>query len=546
MGTRRRRLSRRGFLGAAGAAGATAAGLGIATATAGTASAAGAGRAGSGIDLALVNGRIHTLDERDTVVSQVLIRDGRIAQVGSIGGAGQRYEIVNLRGRTVVPGLIDNHVHFIRIGQAAGHDVRALETAFSIEAAQQVIAAKAATVAPGEFLTALAGIAPRQFGPEARFPNRAELDEAAPEHPVVIATTGSGQANTLGRDRLRALGVTVLDDGTVPNQLNAYTALAAFITQETKRRELLSAADYALSLGLTTCMDDHGSAGGPPGTLDRVTGHDHYLDLVRAGTLHVRTRCRFPEQNDPAILQEIVNQRWREFGSDLHQMSGIGEWAPRGAHYQASLRIMAERGFLYHQHLISTQEIQAHLDAIRQFVTERPDLPSPAELHWSLGHISGLTEAQVHEANELGVGLAPHGWQYLTGNSATPNFRMILDLAEVPVGTGLDGARVAPLNPWAGVYFMATGRHSGGQIAGDGSHVVSRTEAMRLYAGPQQGWFSKEEDRLGGIGVGRFADLAVLKADVFDTRAVPDAAVREMSSVLTIVGGRVVHDAGLV
>jgi hypothetical protein len=205
---------------------------------------------------------------------------------------------------------------------------------------------------------------------------------------------------------------------------------------------------------------------------------------------------------------------------------------------------MAERSYLYHQHLISTGEIQNHLDAFNQFVAENPNLPHPSELHWNLGHISGITEAQVHEANALGVGLAPHGWNYLTSNSPGPHWRMIVDLATVPVGTGLDGARVAPLYPWANVYFMVTGRNSGGALVGEGRRIT-REEAVRLYAGPQQGWFSKEEDRLGGIGVGRYADAVVLDKDFFDRSAVPDEEIRRMRSVLTIVGGQVRYDAGV-
>ena len=536
-------LSRRGFLGAA--AGVTAA------AAVGASTQAAHGQPGSpppgasgGGDLALVNGKIHTFDEGNRVVSQVLIRDGRFAAVGSVGGGAP--QVINLHGRTVIPGLIDNHCHFVRIGQAAGYDMRRLETAFSIEEAQAVIAAYAAEIPEGEWLTALAGIARRQFADPARFPTREELDDAAPNHPVVISELFAAQTNTLGRDRLRDLGVDVADDGTMA-QGNAYNALSQFITMETKKREQLRVSEYALSVGLTTVMDDHGNAGGPAGILDRVTGHDHVVELWREGRLPVRLRNRFAVQqglDDPELLQLYVNHRWEGFGDDMMINAGIGEWAPRGELYQNSLRIMAERSYLYHQHLISTGEIQNHLDAFQQFIAENPNLPHPSEMHWNLGHISGITEAQVHEANALGVGLAPHGWNYLTSNSPGPHWRMIVDLATVPVGTGLDFARVAPMYPWANVYFMVTGRNSGGALVGE-DRRISREEAVRLYAGPQQGWFSKEEDRLGGIGVGRYADLVVLDKDFFDRSAVPDEDIRRMRSVLTIVGGKVRYDAGV-
>jgi predicted amidohydrolase YtcJ len=493
-------------------------------------------------DIALVNGRIHTLDRHDTVVDSLLIRDGRFALVGGVRQVGDDTEVVNLRGHTVIPGIVDNHVHFIRIGNAAGHDERRLETAFTIARAQELIRARAAGVPEGEFITALAGIVRRQFRPEGRFPNLVELDDAAPRHPVLISEGGFGQANTLGRDRLRSLGVAINDDGTMPNHGPAYTALAQFLTIESRKRQLLYVEKYAFEIGLTTVMDMHGSTAGA-GFMDRITGHDFYLELVREEALRIRTRVFFPEQNDLTLLSAILDNRWREFGSDRHKTVGIGEWAPRSGNYLESLRRIGARGWLYHQHLIGIQEIQAHLDAFRAYRDANPTLPSPAELHWNLGHVGDITESQVLEANELGVGLAPHPWRYLTGNGGGPRSRMIRDLATVPVGSGLDGARVAPLNPWAGIYYQTTGRNSAtAEVAADDR--ISRTDALRWWCGPQQGWFTKEDHRLGGIAPGRFADLAVLKADVFDTSVVPDEQLRNMSSVLTVVGGDIVHDSG--
>jgi predicted amidohydrolase YtcJ len=494
-------------------------------------------------DLALLNGRIHTLDKHDTVVDSLLIRDGKFAKVGGLRHIGDDAQVINLRGRTVIPGIVDNHVHFIRIGNAVGHDERRLETAFTIAAAQEVIRQRSAGVPEGEFITALAGIVRRQFRPEGRFPNLAELDDAAPRHPVLISELGFGQANSRGRDMLRARGVAVNDDGTMPNHAPAYTELAKDLTIAGRKRQLQYTEKYAFEIGLTTVMDMHGSTGGA-GFMDRVTGHDFYLELVREEALAIRTRVFFPEQTDLALLSAILDNRWREFGSDRHKTVGVGEWAPRGSTtYQESLRRIAQRGWLYHQHLIGTTEIQAHLDAFEAYIAANPTLPSPAELHWNLGHIGDITEAQVLQANRLGVGLAPHPWRYLTGNGGGPRSRMILELATVPVGSGLDGARVAPLNPWAGIYYQTAGRNSAGvEVAA--ADKISRTDALRWWCGPQQGWFTKEDNLLGGIAPGRFADLVVLKADVFDTQVVPDDQLRNMTSVLTVVGGEIVHDTG--
>jgi predicted amidohydrolase YtcJ len=539
-------LSRRDFIkSAAAAAGGTLLGgaaVNSTTAPAGTVlgNAPSPSNKGGEGDLVLVNGRIYTFDDGNRIVGSVRIRNDKFAEVGRIR-EGVASNVIDLKGHTVIPGLIDNHVHFIRMGNLPGYDTRELEAAFSVVAAQKVIATRAAGVPDGEFITALAGLARRQFA-ENRFPTLAELDDAAPRHPVIISELTVGQTNRLGRDILRSLGVPVGDDGVVPNQNVAYDALAASLTNEHRKRQLLDAAKSALSVGLTTVMDMHGSTPGA-GFLDRVTGHDAFLELVREKSLNVRTRVFFPEQDDVEVLQDILDQRWREYGPDMGKIAGIGEWAPRGALYQESLRRIAERGWIYHQHLISTNEIQAHIENFEQFESAHPEV-SLQDLHWNLGHVGDITLEQILRVNNLGVGLCPHPWRYLTANNGGPAFRTIVNNAKVPVGTGLDGARVAPLNPWTGIYFMVTGRNSGGALVNDGEQI-SRLDAVQLYAGPQQGWFTKEEKVLGGIGVGRFADLAVLRKNFFDEREVPDDQIRSMNSLLTIVNGEIVYDAGV-
>ena len=141
---------------------------------------------------------------------------------------------------------------------------------------------------------------------------------------------------------------------------------------------------------------------------------------------------------------------------------------------------------------------------------------------------------------KLGVGIRAHGWRFLAGTpgQAGPPYRKLLD-SGIPVGTGMDGAQAAPINPWLNVYYMVTGRNVRGELINDGQQIT-RQEAVWLYTGAN-GWFSREERTLGTIEPGRLADLVVLNADVFDAKAVPDADIRRVHSVMTVVGGRIVY-----
>ena len=159
--------------------------------------------------LLLTNGKIHTMDAKRTVVSKVRIANGKFVEVGdAASAAGGCTDTIDLRGRTVIPGMIDNHFHVQLVGSRPGYETRAIETAFSIAEAQNVIRERAKGVPEGAFITAIGGLQPRQFA-ENRLPTLAELDAAAPRHPVYIHTTFNGPAvtNTLGKKFFESKGV---------------------------------------------------------------------------------------------------------------------------------------------------------------------------------------------------------------------------------------------------------------------------------------------------------------------------------------------------
>ena len=505
-------------------------------------------------ELILANGRIHTMDRDNTVVPDVAIENGRIAALGNgLQPRGPDAMVVDLAGRTAIPGLIDNHIHFLRMGLLPGHDMRELETAFSVGDALAVIQRRSQSVPDCEMLTALGGIHPNQFR-ERRFPTLEELSDAAPRHPVYlsVSNTGPGMVNTLGRHRLRQLGVAVGSDGSVGEggpTLKAWEELNSTRSAADIHRQTRHHIAHALGLGLVAVFDMGGTvpAGG---LLDPRTGYDPILKLMRANRLDLRIRLFLPVLDETDGLPQLITRldhTFPEFGNDMLRIAGVGEWLiparlqrkqPLPAFYAAAVREVARRGWIYKQHTITLDEQRAHLD-----VWEAVDRETGiGGLHWSIDHCYDMDRPAIDRCRNLGIGLSPHGSPYLEGTAqanGNPPFREIA-ASGLPAGSGSDGSRIAPMNPWVMIQYMVTGMNSSNRPT-NVDHTVSRTEALHMWTS-RQGWFSRESADLGGIELGKYGDMAVLNQDVFDPVAVPESEIRHTTADMTIVGGRIVHD----
>ena len=506
-------------------------------------------------NLALINGNIYTMDDADSRVSSVFIREGVFVALNDDDYSEQDCtEVIDLQGRTVIPGLIDNHVHFVRIQNRPGHDTREIESTFSVADVLAVIAEKTQSVTDGDLITAIGGFRQWQWA-EGRFPTITELDSVAPNNPVYLSEHGfgPGQVNSAGRDLLRSLGVNIGNDGSVAAREDtalAYEMLAAELNDEHRKRQLEDLIAWANKIGLTAAMDMSGTVPGV-GFLDQTVGYEPIVSLDRNNELNLRTRLYLPALDEDAELGQLqgrLDNTFHNFGSDMLKVVGVGEWSvgrslfnsqPLGnAAVDAQWR-MAERGWTYHQHLHSPAEIDAHLD-VWESIDPTYDL---SELRWTAGHMSGATPELIDRVIDLGLGIGAHGQPYSQRGNGGPPWRTIVESDVVAKAAGSDGARISPFNPWSIIYYMVTGKNSAGEEV-NLDQTVSRYDAIKLYSSADQGWFTKEEGKLGGIDIGRYADVVVLSADVFDETAVPDEQLRQMTSSLTIVGGKVVYSDG--
>ena len=512
-------------------------------------------------DLRLVNGQIVTMDARNSVVSSVTIQNGRFDFSGAKPSPCTK--TINLRGRTAVPGLIDNHNHIVLLGIRPGYDTR-LETAASIQDIQAAIAARAKSVPAGKFITAMGGWNPAQFA-EKRLPTLAELDAASADHPVLLflSFTGPAATNSLGKAFFAGKGIEVSPTGAIAANapsLAALNALRSIQTFEDKTRGSMDALAYSASVGVTTDVDM--GAFVIPGlpdiqdsfvfdglaSADPFRMYDAMLALHRENKMTARLRVFFLSMDTQAsvpLLSERLRNAFDGLGDDMLRISGIGEFATvwplfgkvtPPPNYEAALQLVAKQGWPFQQHSLSLAE-----DQLTAATFEKVNAVTPiANLRWSIAHVPHIDPETVNRFKSLGAGIAIHPFEYLAGAAgAGPPVRMIVD-SGIHVGAGSDAAQISTLDPWLMIYYMVTGKNAAGVMINAGQ-TLTRLEALRLYTA-NNGWFFREEDRLGSMEPGKLGDVAVLSDDFLDSTKVPDEAIKRVKSVLTVVGGQVVYD----
>ena len=439
---------------------------------------------------------------------------------------------IDLGGRTVVPGFFDAHVHYTRAGVNPGYEARRIERAFSIAEVQEAIAKRAESVPAGAFITCIGGWNHTQLA-EGRRPTRADLDAAAPRHGVYISGTGGGTGaitNSLGLKFFAAKGVMVDESsGVVAAAGPAVAALQAAQTVEDKLRGTADLNAHANSLGLTGVIN--------AGNLD---DQELALRLWRQDKLTVRMRPLFPADSPQEVETRVLNnfsQSGRAVGDDLFRVAGFGERIggadTMSPQFEPTARMIASHGWLLQQHSITIKENDFHLEAFRSIAREHPI----DTLRWSIIHLQGIDAPRLKSLMELGAGASAQTWTYIS-TAGGPPFRRIVD-SGIHAGVGTDSTNVSALDPWLSLFYMTTGRNLAGVLTNDGQQI-SRLEALRLYT-EGAAWFSFDDHQVGSFVEGKYADLAVLSHDYL---SVPEQTIRKIESVLTLVGGKVVHATG--
>jgi len=531
------------------------------------------------VDLLLRGGRITTFaadGQGPAEAEAVAVGGGRILAVGDDAQlapyAAQAARVIDLGGRRTIPGLIDSHIHAVRAGVSWSASLH-WEGVRSLAAALGTIRGRAAELPAGAWIAVIGGWHRRQFA-EGRVPTPAELDAAAPDHPVYVQETydvgilnraglaACGWAGAEAQDPPR--GVLERDADGVPTGVvlgtGAFavpTGLALGVDRETAKAGTLAMAREFAAHGLTGVND-----GG--GLLVRPADYDPLFDLWRDGALPLRFRLflsawdRGGEVGDYAQLTEFQQH---DFGDGLLKVSGAGEVVHMGCHdlegfedfhvgdeAAAELveisRICATRGWRMSMHAVLDETLGRVLDAWEQVEAETGLV---AGRRWSIVHADAASPRSLDRMAALGLGVLVQNRHLLKGGDyaehwgeeATASAQPIAAFRSrgIPVGLGTDATRANWFSPWASIHWFVTGRSVDGAGRRAAEHLMTREQALRGYTA-DAAWFTGEEGHRGRIVPGYDADLVVPSLDPF---ACADAELPDIRSELTIMGGAITH-----
>jgi predicted amidohydrolase YtcJ len=524
-------------------------------------------------DLVLLGGKVVTLDDAGTIREAIAIRGGKVQAVGTSAEiralAGDGTRSIDLRGRTVIPGLIDSHLHAIRAALSFTTEVNWIG-ARSLEDALGRIRNAARTKPTGSWLIVAGGWNELQFA-ERRAPTQAELEAAAPANPVYVQL-GYGWA-MLTDDGLAALGIESDQDlppggrlerdasgaptGAVTGVQSAIIALFDRLPRPTYEQQVEGTKAFFRELnrlGITGVID-------PGGNNLFAADYRALLDVWRERALTVRVAYALNGQTAGRELEEL--QALTEllpmgFGDELLKFNGIGERItlamnnnPRPSpadkeQYYEIAHWAAERGLGLTMHW-GPDSTAHHLLEIFERVNR--DVPI-APLRWSIAHLNDASDTTLKRMQALGVGWTVQDAMYFGGDALIE--REGLDAGRrippvvtgarlgVHIGAGTDAHRVASYNPFTALQWLVDGKTVSGAAIRGPEETPDRVTALRFYT-QGSAWFAHDDDQRGSLEPGKLADLAVLSADYL---TVPLDEIGAIESVLTLLGGNVVYAAG--
>lgn len=536
-------------------------------------------------DVTIINAKITTLDDNNPNAEAIAIAGNKILAVGRAKEINNfrtsRTKVIDAKGRRVIPGLFDSHLHVIRGGRFYNSELR-WDGVKTLHRALELLKEQASRTPEGQWVRVVGGWNEYQFE-EKRLPTIQEINEATGDVPTfVLYLYGKAWVNNAGLKKLNitastpnpAAGLIEKDDQgnptgllvAEPNAFILYSTLARLpeLTAEEKTNSTLQYMTELNRLGVTAVMD----AGG---------GFQNYPDdysimdsLHRAGKITVRlpyflfAQKKGMEFNDYTRWINIVDIDHAQ-GNSLNEIDyrveGGGENlvadaadfenflfprpelpATMEANLKQVIELLVKNRWPFRLHATYNESITRDLNVIEE-VNKTVPLDG---LIWFFDHAETVSDENLRRIKALGGGIAIQHRMAYQGESfihrygrnaglASPPVGKMLDMG-IPVGLGTDGTRVASYNPWIALYWITTGKTIGDVQVMAKENTLGRLTALKLLT---TGGYTliKNDDTKGKLKKGYYADIAILDRDFF---SVPDDEIKSISSVLTIIDGKIV------
>jgi predicted amidohydrolase YtcJ len=531
-------------------------------------------------NLLLFNGKITTLDPKQPEVSAIFIANGLVAAIGSDQEikalADKNTPQIDLRKKRVIPGLNDSHIHLIRGGLNYNMELR-WDGVPSLAYALEMLKDQVHRTPPPQWVRVIGGWSEFQFA-EKRMPTLQEINEIAPDTPVFIlhlydrALLNAAALRAVGYDKNspnpvggrierdkngNPTGILIAE----PNASILYSTLAkgpklAPEDQTNSTRHFMRELNR---LGLTSCID----AGG--GFQNYPEDYQIIETLHKNDQLTLRIAYNLFTQRAGKELEDF--QKWSKMvvpysGNGMYRNNGAGEMlvfsaadfedflyerpdmpAKMESDLKKVIQFLVENRWPFRLHATYDETINRALNIFEEVNREIPF----KNLCWFFDHAETISEGNLERIKALNGGIAVQHRMAYQGEyfinrygsqkaKRSPPIRKMLAL-DIPVGAGTDATRVASYNPWISLYWMVSGKTIGGTELYGPENKLERIDALRLYTlGSAK--LSREENVKGSLAKGMYADLAVLSDDYF---TVPEESIKNISSLLTILGGKVVY-----
>src|SRR5215475_2057549 len=526
-----------------------------------------------GIDTVLFNGKVLTVDADFSVREALAIADGKVLATGTTEAmkklADGRTRLIDLGGRTVIPGLTDGHIHGVRAALTFGTEVNWIGVP-SLKEALEKIRQAAAAQPQGSWIVVAGGWTEEQFS-EKRRPTPPEIADAAPQNPVYIQhlydwlllspkameTLNIHDDDDVAPGGKLELGADGKPTGIVVAGGSALGKIFDKLPKPTLAQQVEGSKKFFRemnALGITGIVDG-GGVSMYPSSYQAVFKLWHDKELTVRVAYHL---CAPKPGSELADLQNLTQLLPQNFGDDMLHFNGPGEiliWADwtdgdisadGKAKLAELLRWAAAKGYSIQLHWNPDRTVHDLLDVVEDINRDFP----VARLRWTVLHLYNASEDNLKRMKSLGLIWGVQDGLYFGGERLQqevgverardmPRIATALKLGLVVAG-GTDAHRVSSYNPFVSLQWYLDGTTIGGVQTRGEAETPSRRQALEMYT-RNPAFMANDDTWRGTLEAGKAADLAVLTADYMTA---PVKEIGKIRSLLTMVGGRVVHAEG--